>query len=109
MTVPMCPISQRSRKICTCVMCRNFFPIAQMRVPMMKMDSGMTIADDRRHQPVDPDPVRNAGPDDPRIAKLVMFVPKRLRRKTNVPSERLARKKSSAPPPAPRRNAKMPT
>ncbi len=41
-------------------------------------------------------PLRNASPDEPRIAKLVMFEPKRLSRKTNVPSERLATKKSSA-------------
>ena len=45
-TVPMWPISQRSRKICTCVMWPYVLPIAQMRVPMMKMVSGMTMPDD---------------------------------------------------------------
>ena len=37
-------------------------------------------------------PLAKAWPDEPRIAKAVMFVPKSDIRKTKGPSERLARK-----------------
>ncbi len=53
-------------------------------------------------------PFVKALPDEPRMATAVMFVPKSESRKTNVPSERPARKKSSAPCPFERRKAKTP-
>jgi hypothetical protein len=52
----------------------------------------ITSADDEAIKPNVTIPFENACPDDPRIANAVMFVPKSEKRKTNGPSERLARK-----------------
>ena len=59
-------------------------------------------------------PLVKAWPDEPRIENAVMLVPNSDSTNTNGPSERPARKKSSAPPlPASalglRRKAKTPT
>jgi hypothetical protein len=109
MTVPMCPHSQRSRNICTGVMNPWRFPSAQRRVPMKNSVSGMTNADDEAISPNVTTPFANAWPADPRIVKAVMFVPKSDSRKTSGPSERPARKYSSATAaPRPDRDAKIP-
>ena len=63
-----------------------------MRVPMKKIVSGMTKADDDAISPKVTMPLANAWPDEPRIANAVMFVPKSESRNTTGPSERPARK-----------------
>jgi hypothetical protein len=72
------------------------FPRAQTRVPIKKIVKGITKADDEAINPKVTMPFVKACPDEPRIAKAVMLVPKRENRKTNGPSDRLARKKPSA-------------
>jgi hypothetical protein len=72
------------------------FPSAQTRVPIRNIVSGITRPDDDAIRPNVTIPFEKAWPDDPRIAKAVMFVPKRENRKTNGPNERFARKYSSA-------------
>jgi hypothetical protein len=50
-TVPMCEHSQRSRKSCTGVMKPKRLPSAHTRVPMKKMQSGITSPDDEAMRP----------------------------------------------------------
>jgi hypothetical protein len=59
---------------------------------MRKIVSGITRPDDDAIKPNVTMPLLKAWPDDPRIANAVMFVPKSENKKTNGPSERLARK-----------------
>ncbi len=94
--VPMWPHSHRSRNICTDVMkpCRR--PSAHMRVPTKKSVSGMTNADDEAIKPKVTTPLAKACPAEPRMVKAVMLVPKSDSRNTIGPSDRPARKKSSA-------------
>src|SRR6185295_20328536 len=88
--------SQRSRNIWTGVMKPYSLPRAQTRVPIKKIVNGITSAEDEAIKPKVTIPFVKACPDEPRIAKAVMFVPKSEKRKTNGPIERPARKKSSA-------------
>ena len=88
----MWPHSQRSRNICTGVMKPYFLPSAQTRVPIRKIVSGITSPDDEAIRPKVTMPLVKAWPDEPRIAKAVMFVPKSDKEKRMGPSERLARK-----------------
>ena len=53
-------------------------------------------------------PLVKLWPDDPRMENAVMFVPNNESTKTNGPSDRPARKKSSAPRATVWRNAKIP-
>src|SRR5688572_3961139 len=70
---------------------------------------GMIIPDDEAMRPKVTIPLLNAWPDDPRIANAVMLVPNSDSRNTTGPSDRLARKYSSAPWATPRfRNANTP-
>ena len=57
--------------------------------------SGITSAEGEAIRPKVTIPFAKAWPDEPRMAKAVMFVPNSDIRNTNGPSERLARKKSS--------------
>jgi len=54
--------------------------------------SGIRNAEDDAISPKVHDPVGEGVPEEPRIVKAVMFVPKSDIRNTNGPSERLARK-----------------
>jgi hypothetical protein len=54
--------------------------------------SGMTRPEEEAIRPKVTTPLVNAWPEEPRMANAVMFVPKSENRKTNGPSERLARK-----------------
>ena len=84
-------------------------PSAHSRVPIRKIVSGMISPDEEAMRPKVTIPLLKAWPEDPRIANAVMLVPNSESRKTAGPSERLARKYSSAPcaPPL-RRNANTP-
>jgi hypothetical protein len=84
-------------------------PSAHNRVPNTKRPSGMISADDDAIRPNVTMPFAKAWPEAPRMENAVMFAPKSDSRNTTGPSDRPARKKSSADP-APRdeRNAKMP-
>src|ERR1041384_726049 len=86
--------SHRSRNICTGVMKPYFLPNAQTRVPIRKIVNGITSPDEEAIKPNVTIPLLNACPDEPRIANAVMFVPNSENRKTNGPSDRLARKRS---------------
>src|SRR6187549_2167460 len=68
------------------------------------MVRGMMRPEDDAIRPKVTIPLLKAWPEDPRIAKAVMLVPNSESRKTTGPSERLARKYSSAPWVPPRRN-----
>ena len=72
------------------------FPRAQTRVPKRYIPTGMTRAEEEAINPKVTIPFVKACPEEPRIANAVMLVPNRERRKTIWPSERPARKKSSA-------------
>ena len=71
--------------------------------------SGMMNADEDAINPKVTMPLLKAWPDEPRMANAVMFVPNSDSRNTYGPSERLARKYSSAAAErVPVRHAKMP-
>jgi hypothetical protein len=73
------------------------------------MVRGMIIPEDEAMSPKVTIPLLKAWPDEPRIANAVMLVPNSDSRNTAGPSDRLARKYSSAFCDVPRRrNAKTP-
>src|SRR4026208_741115 len=85
------------------------WPNDHKRVPITNRETGMISAEEDAIRPYVTMPLANACPDAPRIEKAVMLAPKSESRNTAGPSERPARKKSSAlRRPADDRNAKMP-